>query len=227
MGPVKRKLAYDRGLLWSTEVSYLILLLILLLQIFFVIPFATHWGDAGKVILAFFYFGILSTGIESVTNNSRNILAWLIGLFVAVLFCSEIVFSGRAVQIGSCLFFAAYNLALGTVVLIKIFSPGKITAYRITGSIVVYLLISLVFTFSYRLNFLLDGNTAFNGLRTRELGEFSYFSLTTLTTTGYGDITPASNVARSLANLEGLVGQLYPAILIARLVSLRIESARE
>ena len=224
---MKRKVSINRGLLWSREVSYLILLLILLLQIFFVIPFATGWGLAGKIVLTFFYFSILSTGIESVMGNSRNVFAWLIGLFVAVLLCSEIIFSGKWVQIGSCLFFAAYNMALGTIVLVKIFSPGRITAYRITGSIVVYLLVSLVFTFVYRLIFLFDGGAAFNGLRTPELGEFNYFSLVTLTTVGYGDITPANIAARSFANLESLVGQLYPAILIARLVSLRIASAGE
>jgi len=48
-----------------------------------------------------------------------------------------------------------------------------------------------------------------------------YFSFTTLTTLGYGDITPLSPYARSFANLEALIGQLYPAILLARLVSLQ------
>ena len=47
-----------------------------------------------------------------------------------------------------------------------------------------------------------------------------YFSFTTLTTLGYGDITPISDLARTLANLEAVVGTMYPAIYIARLVSL-------
>jgi len=48
-----------------------------------------------------------------------------------------------------------------------------------------------------------------------------YFSMITLTTVGYGDITPVATSARSLAMLEALTGQLYPAIIIARLVSLQ------
>jgi voltage-gated potassium channel Kch len=52
-----------------------------------------------------------------------------------------------------------------------------------------------------------------------------YFSFVTLTTVGYGDILPVAPVARALATLEALVGQLYPAILIARLVSLQIYAA--
>ncbi len=51
-----------------------------------------------------------------------------------------------------------------------------------------------------------------------------YFSFVTLTTMGYGDITPIHPAARSLAVLEALVGQLYPAILLARLVSLEVQS---
>ena len=47
-----------------------------------------------------------------------------------------------------------------------------------------------------------------------------YFSFVTLTTVGYGDISPVARAARSLAMLEALIGQLYPAVILARLVSL-------
>jgi hypothetical protein len=53
-----------------------------------------------------------------------------------------------------------------------------------------------------------------------------YFSLTTLTTTGFGDITPVHPFARSLANLEAIIGQLYPATILARLVTLELEHRR-
>ncbi len=53
-----------------------------------------------------------------------------------------------------------------------------------------------------------------------------YFSFTTLTTLGYGDITPVHPLARNLADLEAVIGQLYPATLLARLVSLELEHRR-
>ena len=56
------------------------------------------------------------------------------------------------------------------------------------------------------------------------LAEWVYFSFVTLTTVGYGDIAPVTQGARSLAMLEALVGQLYPAVIIARLVSLQTSS---
>jgi hypothetical protein len=53
-----------------------------------------------------------------------------------------------------------------------------------------------------------------------------YFSFVTLTSTGYGDVFPIHPVARSLCNLETIIGQLYPATLLARLLSLEIEGRR-
>jgi hypothetical protein len=52
------------------------------------------------------------------------------------------------------------------------------------------------------------------------LAELLYFSLSTLTTSGYGDIVPVHPFVRSLANLESVIGQLYPATFLARLVTL-------
>ena len=59
------------------------------------------------------------------------------------------------------------------------------------------------------------------------LQALAYFSYVTLTTVGYGDITPVHPTARMLAIGEALVGQLYPAVLIGRLVSLQISARRQ
>ena len=59
-----------------------------------------------------------------------------------------------------------------------------------------------------------------------DLATILYFSLTTLTTTGYGDIVPLDPFARSLANLESVIGQFYLAITVARLVTLELEDRR-
>ena len=59
-----------------------------------------------------------------------------------------------------------------------------------------------------------------------ELATMLYFSLTTLTTTGYGDIVPLDPFARSLATLEAIIGQFYLATAIARLVTLELQDRR-
>jgi hypothetical protein len=53
-----------------------------------------------------------------------------------------------------------------------------------------------------------------------------YFSFSTLTTVGYGDIVPVNPLARGLANLEAVIGQLYLVTTIARLVTLELEGRR-
>jgi hypothetical protein len=84
-----------------------------------------------------------------------------------------------------------------------------------------YLLLGLGWALAYELVALLDaGAFSGTGLAGSPRYPFVYFSFVTLTTLGYGDVTPVHPVARSLAIAEGLTGQLYPAILLARLVSL-------
>jgi hypothetical protein len=107
----------------------------------------------------------------------------------------------------------------------------------VEGAVAVYLLIGLVFTFVYGLIVQIEprafdmdavslGGTP-REIYERAMDELAYFSFVTLTTVGYGDVTPVHGVARQLAVLEGLIGQLYPAILLARLVSLQIAGRNE
>jgi hypothetical protein len=115
----------------------------------------------------------------------------------------------------------------GYVVARALFAPGPVTLHRVIGAVVLYLTLALAFATMYRV--VLDAIP--NALQGIELGgdevqTFSsmvYFSLVTLTSTGYGDILPIHPVARSLANLESIVGQLYPATLIAALVTQRLD----
>ena len=103
------------------------------------------------------------------------------------------------------------------------FAPGRITYHRVVGAILLYVTIGLVFVALYSLVGAASPNV-FNGLTVAAQvslpSDLIYFSFTTLTTVGYGDIVPVHPVARSLSNLEAIVGQLYPATLLARLVSL-------
>lgn len=120
--------------------------------------------------------------------------------------------------------------ALTWVVLHAAFAPGRITFQRVQGAIVVYLNLALIFAAVYRLIWEVNP-AAFNhslasGTRPGDFGTLLYFSLTTLTTTGYGDIFPVDPFARSAANLEAVVGQFYLAITIARLVALEIADRR-
>lgn len=62
---------------------------------------------------------------------------------------------------------------------------------------------------------------------TRLISEFIYFSNVTLTTLGYGDVVPLSRPAKMLAVMQAMLGQLYVAIVIARMVGLQVSQRRE
>jgi len=105
---------------------------------------------------------------------------------------------------------------------------GPITSQRIQAAVAAYLLITIVFALGYTLiAFLIPEAFRFPD-KAPNIGDprfgyiFHYFSISTITTLGYGDITPVHPFSRTLATIEALVGQLYPAILLARLVSLSV-----
>ena len=120
--------------------------------------------------------------------------------------------------------------ALIWVVAHAVYAPGRITLRRLQGAVVVYLNLAVIFAAAFSLIWDLSP-AAFASLPAPsggpdELATMLYFSLTTLTTTGYGDIVPRDPFARSLANLESIVGQFYLAITVARLVTLELEDRR-
>jgi hypothetical protein len=131
-------------------------------------------------------------------------------------------------HVSAILAIAAVSVAVGQAT----FAPGRITHHRIEGAIILYLNIALIFTSAYRLILELDPGSFSNvppaTTEAVALNGMLYFSFTTLTSTGYGDILPLHPIARSLTNLEALMGQMYLAILLARLVTLHLaEDARE
>ena len=104
------------------------------------------------------------------------------------------------------------------------------TADTIFGAVAVYLLYGVAMALMFQfVNNVAPGSVISSvgeaySLTERhdQFSEFLYFSFVTLTSVGYGDLTPISAPARSLAMLEGVIGQLYLAILIARLVGIHV-----
>lgn len=122
-------------------------------------------------------------------------------------------------------------IAVSLVIGRAVFAPGLITHHRIEGAVILYLNIALAFTSVYRMISELDP-AAFANIPGRQpeaaaASGMLYFSFTTLTATGFGEIFPVSPFARSMSNLELVLGQLYLAILLARLVTLHGEIHRD
>lgn len=116
-------------------------------------------------------------------------------------------------------------VTLGAIVAQAVFRAGRVTYHRIIGAILLYLLIALAFGTLF-IFIGLAFPDAFRELKFEDSPAVAnsafYLSLVTLTSTEYGDIVPVHPIARSLCNVESIVGQLYPATLLARLVTLEL-----
>jgi Ion channel len=121
-------------------------------------------------------------------------------------------------------------VTLGIVVARAVFASGRITYHRIVGAILLYLLIAV--TFATLFAFVgLSIPHSFKGIAFEDdsalASSLFYLSFVTLTSTGYGDIIPVHPLARSLCNIESIIGQLYPATILARLVTLELRASSQ
>jgi hypothetical protein len=120
--------------------------------------------------------------------------------------------------------------AVTWVVAHAVYAPGRITFRRLQGAIVMYLNFATIFAAAYGLIWELSPGAFANLVAPEggpeEIGSMLYFSFTTLTTTGYGDIVAIDPFARGLANFESVLGQFFIAITVARLVTMELADRR-
>jgi hypothetical protein len=217
---------------WTDETG-LTGLLIFLLGYFIVLNSLGEFGF-GRLLAHIFFSLVILAGVL-VTFQKRWLSFFVIVLAVVSLALNwaEKIRPGKGLAVlttGLSLIFLGILVA---VVIAQVFREGQVTTHRIRGAIAIYLLLGALWAFMYQvvaLNLpqafrLPEGLVASDPDTLRR--ELTYFSFVTLTTTGYGDITPVHPVARTLAMLEALVGQLYPAIVLAWLVSLAIMHQKE
>lgn len=109
------------------------------------------------------------------------------------------------------------------LLVIRVFSEKSITADTIGGGISIYLLTGLLWSFFFQLINTIDSHAFIVNSADNKIKDlFLYFSFNTITTMGFGDISPTNQLAMVLASLEALWGQIYLTVFIARLVGLHI-----
>lgn len=211
LGPLTRFWTEDRGLS---------LFLVLLLVTVFALPPFLPTGS-GRSVLGDLLFGLLLvTGVYALFTwrFARWVLTPVAAVAISVLAANWIVPMTRPlIELGTLLSL----LLLLIIVVVQTFRGGRITVHRIMGGVSAYLLLGMIWAAAYDLLEILRPGAfagpvnAVDGARA-----WFYFSFTTLTTTGYGDVVPVHPIARSLATLESVAGSLFLTILLARLVSL-------
>ena len=116
----------------------------------------------------------------------------------------------------------ALILLLAVIIIVReVLSQPEITVQSIYGVLSAYMMIGLIYSAVYVAVWKFTGQPFFTGVTQKNTNtkEFQYFSFTTLTTLGYGDFTAVADGGRAVAVLEAIVGQMFLATLVARLVA--------
>lgn len=212
----------------------LFLLLFTLLGLLFIYPFLPD--EVGSVrIMDLFVTTILVSAVFTLSH--RPLIRWLclIVLFIELGLNAAVYWFGmeglHIMHLATVIVF--FGITGGTI-LTGVFRAERVTGQMVAGAVVVYLMMALVWANFYTiLEIAAPGSLNLHAHQAAiDAGTWSrssmmiYYSIVTITTLGYGDIRPATEVAAALSSTEALVGQLFLTVMIARLVGLHISQGR-
>ena len=198
---------------------------------------------SGLATLDILLWGVMLSSLYVLSRDRRLFLtAALLALGAFAGDLATYLAPSKTALFVSCLLDLIALLFVTSVIIGSVMQPGRIGVDKIFGAVCGHLLLGLVWALGYGALEISQpgsfsiGESTTSTLQHRvnelpaphfaDLDEFIYFSLVTLSTLGYGDMVATTRAARSLAALEAVVGQLYLAVLVARLIGLHIREAR-
>lgn len=207
---------------WESDVSF-ISLLVMLLVIVFVLPVLIDKENDNALFLNIMFIILFFIGIFSAREKVFVIASIImLTLHVSLRFVRfgdnpfEFYLLERVVMILNLSLFILINFRL-------LFRDDEVNTYRIIGAINVYLSLALLGAFAMELIHLTTGNSIEGNIqltgKDEDFGDYIYFSLVSLSTVGFGDVHPVNITSKMLSSFLSVVGILYPAVVIAKLVS--------
>jgi len=212
---------------WSGDLGLTLVTISLAVLIFVVMPLR-HAGLPLRALMDILIVALMIFGSLDV-NQSRLATVVMIAIFLVtavVLVTARLYPTLFLYQLGSILTTVTLLLYV-RIVLLLMFRRGPITWSRMQGGICAYLLVGLAWGSAFEfVERIWPGSFSFvNPAANIDAlsAKLTYFSFSTLTTVGFGDVTAVLPAARSLAVAEAIVGQLFPAILIGALVAMALQ----
>ena len=211
-------------------------LLLTLLLLLVVQPVVAGFSVGLRWFDVFFSLVVLACVYALCQEKRHRVFAWLFGIppLLIVWFGHALsgVFEDRVMMLGH-LFGVLFFCFAALMTVRAILQDRQITLDSILGAICGYLLLGVAWGLSYAMldslqpeSFQIDHEIAEHfGATKLRLHSFVYYSFTTLTTLGYGDVTPVSPTAKTLAWIEAVMGQFYMAVLVAGIVGVLVSRA--
>jgi hypothetical protein len=211
---------------WCFKGRFLALLL-LILAMLIIAPLAEEFVRL-RMLMDIFWSAIFIAVIYAVSHKKHHILiALLLALpMLGSIWSSYFVKLSDVVVVGD-LCGAAFFIFAIIQILIFIYSQKEVTRDLIVGAAIVYLLMALAWSFIFgAVESLHPGSFSIPEIQGMSASRhFLYYSFVTITTLGYGDITPVTSLARSLCVLEAVIGQLYLVVQVAWLVGVHVSQS--
>lgn len=199
--------------------SYGLLLILVLIDY---VMLSVGWTGRWSLVVSTAFIGLTAL-LAFHTSHVRGRFLQVVQIAVAIAMAGAIVSAvvggqrGHGVVFGIC---ALLILTSPIVILRRIFSKPEVTVESLLGAVCVYILLGLVFAYADFSVQLVGGTPFFAQSGRHGAPDFVYFSFITQTTVGYGDLTPAVGLPRTMATLQALTGQIFLVVLVARLVSM-------
>ena len=195
------------------------LAVVVMLLILIVVPILTVGSETFQRISTAAVVGLTVTLSMAASKAHRWAIraSWIASLMIV----AAIVFpeSPKELAVVSGIALGILMIATPSVIIRRIARHETITATTMWGAIAAYLAVGMAFSLMYAAVYVADPSS-FPTISDGRLGDFNYFSYVTMTTLGYGDIAPASDLTRAMAVVHTLVGQIFLVVIVARVVSL-------
>ena len=212
-----RPLTFGRALDVATDRYGLVMILIL---VTYVLASALPSGNWSQAVLAAVQ-GVtvvvaLSASDASLRHRRR---AARLAIFAVLIAAGSALVGGRAAGITGVISAILLGGAL-VAIIVRVAQHPTVSAQTVIGAMCCYVLFGLIYAFVYSGAARLSGTSFLAPAGNHTESDYLFFSFTTLTTTGYGDLVPSTGLGRALAMLEALMGQLYLVTVVSRLVAL-------
>jgi hypothetical protein len=201
---------------------------VLLLANFFLLELvdSPRWGAFGSTLLA--AAALVVAVSDRATGHRVRPRHWaLVGACLVIAAIIPFVESARVIGAAYLLPVALLVTATLPITINRVLHHRRVTFETVLGALCIYVLLGLLFAFVYLAIFEIRGGPFFAQEGPHTQGEFLYFSFVTLTTLGFGDLSPVPGLPQALVAIEALVGQVFLVTLVARLVTIWGRQASE
>jgi hypothetical protein len=198
--------------------------LVLIVALNMIYPITSNGNVIALLVFQVLYAGLFAVGII-ITSDNRRQVTWSVSIAALwLIFAIGYAFNPQNFWWSMITYFilGVFHASIVWVLFRYVFTSTAVTSDVIYGAIAIYFLLSFLFVPIYGMLEIASPGSFIDHVTGTPVQwqQLVYYSLITLSTAGYGDVSPVSSWARMLAGLEATIGVMYVAILMARLVSL-------